>query len=458
MDASIGALVLAAGKGTRMYSDDPKVLRTLLGQPMLGYVLDALEPSFGRHVHVVVGFGADKVRKAYPGYEGRFILQAEQLGTGHALQCAWKDVKSAGYEYVLIMNGDVPLARASDLKKFAALAIGQSADLAFLTIELDDPGAYGRIVRDSAGNARIVEAKDYDEARDGKATGEINAGIYLVRVASVEKVLFSLSNANKSGEFYITDLAGLVADSGGRVVAVNRGFDPDLLGINNARELVAAEGSLRRRIVDSWLDRGAVVRSPESAVISPRVVLDPGCEVCGPCHILGATHIGRGAVVEPHCLVKDSTVAAGAVIHAFSHLEGASVGPGCHAGPYARLRPGAVLEQGSRVGNFVEMKKAVLGPGAKANHLTYLGDAEVGAGANVGAGTITCNYDGKLKHFTKIGEGAFIGSNTALVAPVTIGNGALVGAGSVITKDVPDGALAIARGKQVNIDRRKKPS
>jgi bifunctional UDP-N-acetylglucosamine pyrophosphorylase/glucosamine-1-phosphate N-acetyltransferase len=458
MDASIGALVLAAGKGTRMYSDDPKVLRELLGQPMLGYVLDALAPAFDGRVHVVVGFGAEKVRRAYPGYEGRFVLQAEQLGTGHALQCAWKEIKSAGYEYVLVMNGDVPLARASGLEDFAVQAMGQGADLAFLTIELDEPGAYGRVTRDQSGNARIIEAKDFVESEHGQPTGEINAGIYLARVDSVDKVLFELSNANKSGEFYITDLAGLVAARGGRVIAVNRGRDANLLGINNARELVEAEEALRLRIVESWLERGAVVRSPASVVISPRAVLEPGCEVCGPCHILGAAHIGRGAVIEPHCLVKDSTVAAGAVVHAFSHLEGARMGPGCHAGPYARLRPGSVLDEGSRVGNFVEMKKAVLGPGAKANHLTYLGDAEVGAGANIGAGTITCNYDGKLKHFTKIGDGAFIGSNTALVAPVTVGDRALVGAGSVITKDVPDGALAIARGKQVNIDRRKNPA
>jgi bifunctional UDP-N-acetylglucosamine pyrophosphorylase/glucosamine-1-phosphate N-acetyltransferase len=458
MNASVGALVLAAGKGTRMYSEDPKVLRTLLGEPMLAYVLDGLAPVFSERVHVVVGFGADKVRKAFPAYEGRFVLQAEQLGTGHALQCAWLDLKAAGYEYVLVVNGDVPLAAGGDLASFVEAGISQKADLAFLTIDLDDPGSYGRIVRDSSGLACIVEAKDHDESLHGPATGEINAGIYLVRVAAVDSVLFSLTNTNKSGEFYITDLAELVGSQGGRVLALNRGRDQNLLGINNARELVAAEEALRARIVDSWLACGAVLRQPGSVRIGPRVTLAPGCEVSGPCDILGDTQVSRGAVIEPHCWAKDSTVGEGAVVHAFSHLEKAAVGPGAHAGPYARLRPGAVMQEGSKVGNFVEMKKSVLGPGAKASHLTYLGDAEVGAQANIGAGTITCNYDGKNKFKTTIGAGAFIGSNTALVAPVAVGENALVAAGSVITEDVPEGALAIARGRQVVKQRRKNPA
>lgn len=458
MEKAIGALVLAAGKGTRMYSDDPKVMRTLLGERMLGYVLDGLCPVFGERVHVVVGFGADAVRKAFPVFEGRFVMQSEQLGTGHALQCAWEAVKASGYEYVLVMNGDVPLAAGEDLAGFVQASREARADLAFLTVELPDPGAYGRVVRDSSGNACIVEAKDHDVTVHGQPTGEVNAGIYLVRVEAIDKVLFKLTNSNRSGEFYITDLAELVGSSGGRVVAVNKGCDENYLGINNARELVVAEESLRRRIVSEWLAKGVVVRQAESVRIGPKVVLEPGCEICGPCDILGATSVGQGCVIEPHCWVKDSTIGRGAVVHAFSHLEQAEIGAQCHAGPYARLRPGAVMQVGSRVGNFVEMKKSVLGPGAKASHLTYLGDAEIGAGANVGAGTITCNYDGKNKHKTIIGPGAFIGSNTALVAPVTVGANALVAAGSVLTQDVPDDALAIARGRQVIKLRKKNPA
>lgn len=458
MDKTVGALVLAAGKGTRMYSEDPKVLRTILGEPMLRYVLDGLESEFGGRVRVVVGFGADKVRKAFPALEGCFVLQEQQLGTGHALQCAWPELLASGLNHVLVVNGDVPLAAGEDLARFASQAVAQGADLAFLTIELDDPGAYGRIVRDASGQACIVEAKDYDASAHGPVTGEINAGVYLLRVAAVDKVLHGLTNANKSGEFYITDLAELMARAGGRVLAVNRGRDANLLGINNARELAAAEECLRARIVDQWLDAGVVVRQGASVRIGPRARLAPGSEVCGPCDILGDTVLEHGAVVEPGCWVKDSRIGARAVVHANSHLERAALGPGCHAGPFARLRPGAVLEADARVGNFVEMKKSVMGPGAKAGHLTYLGDAFVGAGANIGAGTITCNYDGVNKHVTSIGKGAFIGSNTALVAPVTVGDGALVAAGSVITDDVPEGALAIARGRQVLRERKKNPA
>ncbi len=458
MHSSIGALVLAAGKGTRMHSDQPKVLRTLLGEPMLGYVLDGLVPLFDERVHIVIGHGADQVRKAFPAYEGRFVLQEQQLGTGHALQCAWEALKGAGYSHVLVMNGDVPLAAGEDLRAFVDQALGMGADVAFLSIQLDNPGAYGRVARDASGAVSIVEAKDYDEALYGPATGEINAGIYLLRMAAVEPVLFGLNNTNKSGEFYITDLAGLAGARGGLVAALNRGRDEALLGINNPRELVLAEESLRKKIIDKWFDKGVLIRASESVRIGPRVHLEPGAEVSGPCDILGSTLIGAGALLEPHVWIKDSALAAGAVVHAFSHLESAKVGPDCHAGPFARLRPGAVLQDGARVGNFVEMKKAVLGPGAKAGHLAYLGDATVGAGANIGAGTITCNYDGKNKFNTTIGAGAFIGSNSALVAPVTIGSGALVGAGSVITKNVPDDALAFGRSRQVTKERRKKPS
>jgi len=458
MNASVGALVLAAGKGTRMYSDDPKVLRILLGEPMLAYVLDSLSPLFGERTHVVVGFGADKVRAAFPAHGGRFVEQPEQLGTGHALQCAWGAIKDAGYEYLLVLNGDVPLLNSGDIAACGAAVTEAGADLAFLTITLPDPGAYGRVARSASGQAVIVEAKDYDEAAHGPATGEINAGIYFLRVSAIDKVLFSLTNANRSGEFYITDLARLVAQDGGAVAAVNRGGDENLLGINTPQELIQAEEGLRARIVESWIGRGVVIRQKESVRVGPRVELAPGCELCGPGDIFGASKIGPGAVVAPHVWIKDSTIGGGARVHAFSHLEGATLKSGAQAGPFARLRPGAVLEENSRVGNFVELKKTVLGPGAKAGHLSYLGDAEIGAQTNVGAGTITCNFDGKNKFKTTIGKGAFIGSNTALVAPVNVGENALVAAGSVITEDVPDNALAISRGRQTVKSRKPGPA
>lgn len=458
MEKTIGAVVLAGGKGTRMHSEEPKVLRTLLGEPMLGYVLAALAPLFEDRVHVVVGHGADKVRAVCPAGAARFAIQEPQLGTGHALQCAFPDLEQAGYGYVLVLNGDAPLVDSRTLAAFSRQALERKADMAFMSIELPDPGAYGRVARDAQGRARIVEAKDYDESLHGPAGAEVNAGVYFFSLPALRGVLHKLKNENKSGEFYITDLAELVAETGGLVVALNQGRDDNLLGINSPTELVRAEELLRERIVNAHLARGVLVRAASGARIGPKAVIEPGAELSGPCDILGATTIASGAVLEPNVWVKDSTVGPGAVIHAFSHLDGAAVGPGCRVGPYGRLRPGAVLEDGARVGNFVEMKKAVLGPGAKANHLTYLGDAEIGAGSNIGAGTITCNYDGVNKHKTVIGQRAFIGSNTALVAPVTVGADALVGAGSVITKDVADGELAVARGRQMNIRRPKKPS
>jgi len=453
MDKRIGALILAAGKGTRMKSDAPKVLKTLLGEPMLWYGEQAMATLLGERVLTVIGHRAEAVEAAFPELAGRFVLQAEQLGTGHALSVAMPRLLDAGYSHVLVANGDAPLVTAESLGAFANEAFGAAADVAFVSIELPDPGAYGRVVR-QGGGVRIVEAKDYDVSRDGPATGEINAGVYLLRLEAVAPLLARLRNDNKSGEYYITDLVGLGAAAGLRVLAVNRGDDPAYLGINSPRELVAAEEALRCRIVDAHLDAGVVIRAAEAVRIGPRVALAPGVELCGPLELYGDTHVAAGATVSSHSVLANVAIGANVTVHSFCHLEDARVAAGCQVGPYARLRPGAELLEGARIGNFVEMKKSTLGPGAKASHLTYLGDATVGAGANIGAGTITCNYDGVHKHRTVIGAQAFIGSNSALVAPVTIGDGALVGAGSVITSDVPDGALALGRGRQVTKQRK----
>ncbi|WP_459934857.1 bifunctional UDP-N-acetylglucosamine diphosphorylase/glucosamine-1-phosphate N-acetyltransferase GlmU [Fundidesulfovibrio butyratiphilus] len=447
MDASIGAVVMAAGKGTRMHAGGPKVLRRLLGEPMLGYVLGALSPLFQDRVRVVVGHCAGDVETSFPDFSGRFVLQEPQLGTGHAVQCAWPEIKRSGWSHVLVINGDVPQVTSAQVTAFVAEALDGGSDLAFLSIEVDDPGAYGRVCRDTAGRVRIVEAKDHDPVLHGPASGEINAGAYLLKVSAVERALAGLTNANASQEFYITDLVELVGDQGGKVSAVNRGREQDLLGINTPAELVEAEEALRARIVKHWLLSGVTVRSPGQVRIGPRVRLEPGAEVCGPCDLVGDTTLGAGCVVGPSVWIEDSRLGTDCKVLPFSHLQRAELKAGSDAGPFARLRPGAVLEEKAHVGNFVEMKKATLGVGAKAGHLTYLGDATVGSGANVGAGTITCNYDGAKKWPTVIGEDAFIGSNTALVAPVTVGAGAVVGAGSVITKNVPDKALAVTRGK-----------
>jgi len=444
----IGALILAAGKGTRMKSDAPKVLKALLGEPMLWYGQQALAALCGARVLTVVGHRADMVAAAFPDLAARFVLQAEQRGTGHALMVAMPRLAQEGHEYVLVVNGDAPLVTPASLAAFLDAALAAASDVAFVSIELPEPGSYGRVVR-QGGAVRIVEAKDYDASRDGPATGEINAGVYLLRLAAVAPLLSQLGNDNKSGEYYITDLVALAQAAGGKVLAVNRGDDPAYLGINSPVELVAAEESLRRRIVAGLLDAGVLVRAAESVRVGPRASVAPGVELCGPLELYGATTVAAGAILRSHNVLIDAAIGENVTVQSFCHLENARVARGAQVGPYARLRPGAVLEEDARVGNFVEMKKSTLGKGAKASHLTYLGDAEVGAGSNIGAGTITCNYDGTHKHKTVIGEGAFIGSNSALVAPVTVGARALVGAGSVITSDVPEGALALARGRQV---------
>lgn len=441
------ALVLAAGKGTRMHSDRPKVLQTVLGEPMLRCVLAALRPEFKEDIWIVTGHRADLVQAAVP--DGRFILQKEQLGTGHALAQALPELKQAGMENVLVINGDTPLVTERVLRDFLEQAEG--SDLAFATINLDSPGAYGRVVRIDGNIEAIVEAKDYDAARYGVETGEVNAGLYFMKLSLAERLLPHLTNSNKSGEYYITDLVALALAEGCTVRGIVCGSDESLLGVNSPLELANAESILSRNINEQLMRDGVILHQPETVRISPFAVVEPGAELTGPCEMTGKCLIHSGACVMANCILRDSEVLGGAEIRPFSHLEGAKVGPGALVGPFARLRPGAVLEKNSHVGNFVELKKTCLGEGAKANHLTYLGDARIGAGTNIGAGTITCNYDGKHKFQTEIGENAFIGSNTAMVAPVRVGSGALVGAGSVITKDVPDGELAIARGRQKNM-------
>lgn len=457
LDTSITALVLAAGKGTRMHSPRPKVLQTLLNEPMLYYVYAALAPLFQNNVLTVIGHGADEVEAAFPEMKGTFVEQKEQLGTGHALQVSWEAVKATGATHCLVINGDTPLVTSEALGRLADVA--GCCDLAFMTITPRAPGAFGRVVRSHERHIMaIVEAKDYDLNVHGPITGEVNAGIYLLNVESMGVLLGELKNENKSGEYYITDLVELAVQKGMTVEGVQCGDDLSLMGINSPRELVTAENALRRQIVESLIDEGVLIHNPDTVVIGPKVKVEPGAEIFGHCEIYGKSSVAAGARMGSYCHITDATFAAGCDIRPFCHIEGAEVGPDAWAGPYARLRPGAVLKKGARVGNFVEMKKAVLGEGAKAGHLTYLGDTEVGAGANIGAGTITCNYDGKNKFTTVIGEGAFIGSNTALVAPVSVGKNALVGAGSTITKDVPDEGTGIARGKQVNIERRLKKS
>ncbi|WP_027183651.1 bifunctional UDP-N-acetylglucosamine diphosphorylase/glucosamine-1-phosphate N-acetyltransferase GlmU [Desulfovibrio inopinatus] len=456
MFENIACLILAAGKGTRMYSEDPKVLRPLLGHPMLYYVYRALEPIFGEDILTVVGFGRERMEKAFPEKIDRFVMQEKQLGTGHAFSCSFDALKATGAEYCLVMNGDTPLALTETLEDFLDDTMASQADIAFLSLTLDDPGAYGRVIRGKNDSVQaIIELKDYDVHVHGPETGEINSGIYLLRLDAVAPLLKELSNENKSGEYYITDLIGLGVKHGLRVDGIACGSDEFLLGVNSPRELLEAELVLQQFINETLVDKGVILRNPGQVRIGPDVIVAPGVDITGPCEIYGTTEIRQGAIVESNVVILDSLLDKRSHVRSFSHLEKAVLGESAVAGPFARLRPGAVLKENVRVGNFVEVKKSVLAKGVKAGHLTYLGDADIGENTNIGAGTITCNYDGKNKHKTIIGKEAFIGSNTAFVAPVKIGDQTLVGAGSVITKDVDAHALAVGRSRQVNLKRRK---
>jgi bifunctional UDP-N-acetylglucosamine pyrophosphorylase/glucosamine-1-phosphate N-acetyltransferase len=429
-DASkLAAIVLAAGKGTRMKSDLHKVLHPIAGRPMLMHLLASLDTLAPERVVVVVGSGRDQLEAALAGRDVALAVQEPQLGTGHAVQQA--EAALAGFDgTVLILYGDVPFVSADTMARLVARLDEADAPAAVvLGFRPADPAAYGRILADEAGRIdKMVEYKDASEAE--RAVTLCNSGLMAVRARDLFALLARVSNDNAAGEYYLPDIVMLAAGDG-RASAVIETDAGEVAGVNSRAELAGLEAEWQAKRRKQAMADGATLIAPETVWFSHDTV------------------IGRDVVIEPNVFFGPGvTIEDEVVIHGFSHIEGAHVARGAEVGPYARLRPGAELGPKSKVGNFVEVKKARLGEGAKANHLTYLGDAEIGAGANVGAGTITCNYDGFLKYRTQIGPGAFIGSNSALVAPVSIGEGAIVAAGSVITKDVEAGALALGRGAQ----------
>jgi bifunctional UDP-N-acetylglucosamine pyrophosphorylase/glucosamine-1-phosphate N-acetyltransferase len=419
------AIILAAGLGTRMKSRHPKALHPIAGRPMLAHLIAACDGLFDRIV-VVVGPGMAELEVVAAPHAT--VVQQERLGTGHAaLQAAPLLDGFAGDAAVLY--ADNPLITRATLERLVAAR--REAGLALLAMRPADPARYGRIVTDDAGDvARVVEWADATEAE--RRIDLCNAGVVCAEASALMRWLRAVDNDNAKGEYYLTDVVDLARRDGARAVAVEAP-EAELRGINSRAELAEAEAAMQGRLRAAAFDAGATLVAPETVFLAADTVLAPDVTI-GP-------HVVFGPGV---------TVGEGAEIRAFSHLEGAVIGPDAVIGPYARLRPGTVVAARAHVGNFVELKAATLGEGAKANHLSYLGDAAIGAGANIGAGTITCNYDGVAKHRTEIGEGAFIGSDTALVAPVRIGARALVAAGSVITEDVPADALAIARGRQAN--------
>ncbi len=448
-------LVLAAGKGTRMHSNIPKVLHKILGEPILWYVYNGLKNLFDdKDIYFVLGHGAEIIEKEFSFVKENIIYQKEQLGTGHALQCAYETLVKRGYEYVLIVNGDVPLTNVHKVQTFLKNSFSEKKILSFMTIVLDNPTGYGRVVRDHSNKVKkIVEQKDISNETIASIK-EVNAGIYVINLPKIKNYLFRLQNNNNQKEYYLPDLVQLLIKDGHEVFAFNVGKGSEFLGINTPRDLIFYDDLFQREIVNYFIDKGVVIYNSNVVRIGPKVKIDPGVQICGPVEIYGESVIKKGVCISSHVFIKDSLIEQGAVVLNFSHVEGGKIGPNSKVGPYARLRPETILEQDVKVGNFVEVKKSYLAKGVKASHLSYLGDSEIGEDTNIGAGTITCNYDGKNKHKTIIGKQVFVGSNTALVAPVKIGDGALIGAGSTITKDVPENALAVARERQKNLKKR----
>ncbi|MGB2907823.1 MAG: bifunctional UDP-N-acetylglucosamine diphosphorylase/glucosamine-1-phosphate N-acetyltransferase GlmU [Candidatus Aminicenantaceae bacterium] len=446
MKQGFHALILAAGKGTRFKSDIIKVLHPLMGRTMIDGVLDSISRLRPDRIHLVVGYQKDRVREALLSRNIDFVEQKKQLGTAHAVMAARSRLRQDPDADLLIMNGDLPLIRTITLRPLLRQHRRQGNALTFMTSVMENPFGFGRIIDLENGHFRIVEEKDATPAQ--RKLKEANVGIYMFKIRDLLWALPKITNHNKKGEYYLTDTIEILSASGRRVAPCRTESDAEIIGVNDRSELARAVEILRGRKVTTLAQEGVTFYDPASTwvdfdirigrdtVIYPMVVLE------------GKTRIGERCVVYPGAHIMDARIGDSVRILTGSVLEEATVEDGCRVGPYARLRPGTVLREGACVGNFVEMKKTDFGPGSKAMHLSYVGDAEVGAKVNIGAGTITCNYDGVNKSKTRIDSGAFIGSGTQLVAPVKVGKNAYVGAGSTITKDVSPDALAVSRVPQ----------
>ena len=448
---SLAVVILAAGKGTRMKSALPKVLHPLAGKPMLGHVVDAARAVGAQRTVVVYGHGGEAVPQAIAGNDLEWALQAEQLGTGHAVAQAMPKVQE---EVVLVLYGDVPLIRPETLTDFVAAVNEQT--LALMTLTMDDPSGYGRIIRNAAGEVeRIVEQKD--ASADELAVREINTGILACPRSFLADVLPKLSSNNAQGEYYLTDVIAMAVQAGLKVEARQPGSAWEVDGVNDRVQLSRLERIFQRVQAEALMRGGVTLADP--ARLDVRGDISTGTDLFIDVNVVleGKVTLGSNVRIGPNVVIRNSVIGDNTVIEANSHLDGADVGADCQVGPFARLRPGTSLAHKAKVGNFVETKKAQVGEGSKINHLSYVGDAVVGKDVNIGAGTITCNYDGVNKFVTEMKDGAFIGSNSSLVAPVVIGRNATVGAGSTVNKDVPDDNLAVARGLQRNIKGWQRP-
>jgi bifunctional UDP-N-acetylglucosamine pyrophosphorylase / glucosamine-1-phosphate N-acetyltransferase len=443
-------VIMAAGKGTRLRSKRPKVLHEVGGKPLLRHVIEAASEVVAAHnIVVVIGHQADRVRAAVEQTGVRFVEQTEQRGTGHAIQCAVESI--AGYENFLVLSGDVPLIRPQTIEAVWRFHQQEGAAMTLLSADLPDPMNYGRVIRkspESAEVAAIVEQKCLKPEQLGLR--EINMGMYAFRTAPLLANLGKLTTENPHGEFYLTDMARLLESAGERVVAFKSSEIEELLGVNTIAELASLDTVLRARTARRLMDSGVTIFKPETCMIDADVEVAADTVIEPFVQLLGKTRIGADSTIRSYTVIENCNLGDDVLVRQGCVLSESTVEDGARIGPFAHLRPGSEIGQGAHVGNFVETKKARLGKGAKANHLTYLGDAEIGEGTNIGAGTITCNYDGVNKHPTRIGKNAFVGSDSTLVAPVSVGEGAYIGAGSCITKDVPADALAVGRGRQIN--------
>jgi len=447
----LSIIILAAGQGTRMCSDLPKVLQPLAGQPLLGHVLGVADALAADDVCVVYGHGGDAVPAAFPDTAVRWTLQAEQLGTGHAVQQAMPDTPDENQ--ALVLFGDVPLLRTVTLK--ALLDATHTDELAVLTVDMDDPSGYGRIVRDGNNVTGIVEQKDATAAE--QAISEINTGVMVCSTGKLKGWLNELGNDNAQGEYYLTDVIGMAVRDGVAVKGIKAETWTEVMGINDKKQLAEAERALQARLVDELMADGVGFADPARVDIRGKLTCGKDVFIDVNAVFEGDVTLGDGVTIESNNLIRGSRLGAKTVVHSNCHIEDTITGDNCEIGPFSRLRPGANLANNVKIGNFVEVKKSNIADGSKVNHLTYIGDSEIGTGVNVGAGTITCNYDGANKHKTTIGNDVFIGSGVNLVAPVKIGEGATIGAGSTITKPAPDGQLTLERSKQMTVKGWKKP-
>lgn len=444
-------LILAAGKGTRMRSPLPKVLHKLAGKPLLGHVVDTAHALGADQTCVVYGFGGDAVPLAMADDKLTFVLQAEQHGTGHAVKYALPNLSDDGV--TLILYGDVPLTRVSTLQPLVAAA--QAKKLGLLTVNLAHPDGYGRIVRDNGKVVRIVEHKDATPAE--RAIQEVNTGILAVATRPLKQWIGELKNDNAQGEYYLTDIIALAVRDGLEVATHQPADEWEVLGVNSKVQLAGLERVHQLEIARHLLEAGVTLMDPARLDVRGSLICGQDVTIDVNCVFEGRVVLGDGVEVGAHCVLRNATVAAGTRIDAFTLIDDAQIGEANRLGPFSRIRPGTTLARDVHVGNFVEIKNSQIDDGSKINHLSYVGDTTMGKKVNIGAGTITCNYDGAFKHRTVIEDEVFVGSDTQLIAPVTVGKGATLGAGTTLTKDAPAGELTLSRAKQLTLSGWQRP-